>query len=188
MKRIILLFTAIAGLMLTASAQSQKVDFTVNGHKFVITLESNATATAFKALLPMTIDMTELNGNEKYHYLSTTLPTNASNPGTINAGDVMLYGNSCIVVFYKTFATSYSYTRIGHIDDPTDIATILGSGNISASFAKETATAIIVVAPDAIGNYNVYDLNGRLVRHNASDLRELKGAYIVNGKKIILNM
>ena len=35
----------------------------------------------------------------------------------INAGDIMLYGNNCLVVFYKSFDTTYSYTKIGHIDN-----------------------------------------------------------------------
>ena len=76
--------------------------------------------------------MSELNGNEKYIYLDTTLPTNSSNPKRINAGDVMLYGNNCLVIFYKSFDTSYSYTRIGHIDDLPN----LGNGNITVKFEK----------------------------------------------------
>ena len=56
----------------------------------------------------MTLEMTELNGNEKYHHLSTRLPTNAISPGTIQNGDIMLYGNHSLVLFYETFKTSYS--------------------------------------------------------------------------------
>lgn len=33
----------------------------------------------------------------------------------------MLYGNNCLVVFYKSFNTSYSYTKIGHIDNLSDL-------------------------------------------------------------------
>ena len=61
--------------------------------------------------------MNELNGNEKYIYLDSTLPTNPINPNHINSGDVMLYGNNCLVIFYKSFDTTYSYTKIGHIDN-----------------------------------------------------------------------
>ena len=76
--------------------------------------------------------MNELNGNEKYVYLDNKLPTSPYNPKRINAGDVMLYGNNCLVIFYKSFDTSYSYTKIGHIDNLPD----LGSGTISVKINK----------------------------------------------------
>ena len=104
----------------------------INGKEYVINLEDNETANSFANLLPQEFNMSELNGNEKYIYLDTTLPTNSSNPKRINAGDVMLYGNNCLVIFYESFDTSYSYTRIGHIDDLPN----LGNGNITVKFEK----------------------------------------------------
>ena len=104
----------------------------INGKEYVINLEDNETANSFANLLPQELNMSELNGNEKYIYLDTTLPTNSSNPKRINVGDVMLYGNNCLVIFYKSFDTSYSYTRIGHIDDLPN----LGNGNITVKFEK----------------------------------------------------
>ena len=81
--------------------------------------------------------MVELNGNEKYVELSSSLPTDAANPGTIQNGDLMLYGSSTLVLFYKTFSTSYSYTRLGRIDDVTGLVAALGAGNISVTFELE---------------------------------------------------
>jgi hypothetical protein len=81
--------------------------------------------------------MVELNGNEKYLDLSPSLPINASNPGTIQVGDLMMYGSSTLVLFYKTFSTSYSYTRLGRIDDVTGLAVALGSGNVTVTFELE---------------------------------------------------
>jgi hypothetical protein len=49
----------------------------------------------------MTVKMTELNGNEKYFRFSSKLPTNASNPGMIKVGDLMIYGQDTLVLFYK---------------------------------------------------------------------------------------
>jgi hypothetical protein len=86
-----------------------------------INLESNETALEFSKLLPLTVNMNELNGNEKYVYLDKPLKTNPYNPKHIEAGDVMLYGNNCLVIFYKSFDTSYSYTKIGHIDNLPDL-------------------------------------------------------------------
>ena len=104
----------------------------INGKEYVINLEDNETANSFTNLLPQELNMSELNGNEKYIYLDTTLPTNSSNPKRINAGDVMIYGDNCLVIFYKTFDTSYSYTKIGHIDNLPN----LGNGSISVKFEK----------------------------------------------------
>ena len=84
-------------------------------------LEENETAQTFANMLPQEYNMSELNGNEKYIYLDNTFPTNSYNPKHIEKGDIMLYGNDCLVVFYKSFDTSYSYTKIGHIENLQDL-------------------------------------------------------------------
>ncbi|GGK78941.1 cyclophilin-like fold protein [Rufibacter glacialis] len=106
----------------------------IGSNTFTATLHDNAAAAAFKARLPMTVDMRELNGNEKYFDLSASLPTNASNPGAIQTGDLMLYGSKTLVLFYKGFSTSYSYTRLGRINDPLGLAAAVGSGNVTITF------------------------------------------------------
>lgn len=111
------------------------VMLSVEGHQFAIDLADNETAAAFAAMLPLHTEMSELNSNEKYVYLDSSLPANASNPGTIEAGDVMLYGDNCLVVFYESHDTSYAYTRIGKIADASGLAAVVGSGSINASFA-----------------------------------------------------
>ena len=118
----------------TDEPMTTKITIKVGNHKFTATLLDNPSANAFKALLPLSIKMNELNGNEKYHRLSDNLPVNASNPGTINAGDLMLWGSDTLVIFYETFSTSYSYTRLGKIDNPTGLAAALGNGNINIAF------------------------------------------------------
>lgn len=113
---------------------SNNLKITVGTTSFSATLENNAAAAAFKALLPMTVNMSELNGNEKYYYVSGSLPTSSSSPGTIQAGDLMLYGSSCVVLFYETFRTSYSYTRLGRISNPAGLAAALGAGSVNVTF------------------------------------------------------
>jgi hypothetical protein len=114
-----------------------KLKITVGAKTFSATLLDNATATALKKLLPMTVEMTELNGNEKYFRLPSNLPANASNPGTIQVGDLMLYGSNTLVLFYESFSTSYTYTKIGRIDDASGLAAALGAGNVKVSFELE---------------------------------------------------
>lgn len=108
----------------------------IGNSTFTATLADNATAQAFAAMLPMNLSMSELNNNEKYVYLDQSLPAQASSPGTIQTGDIMLYGSSCVVLFYKTFSTSYSYTRIGRIDNPDGLAAAVGSGSVTVLFER----------------------------------------------------
>lgn len=108
----------------------------IGNSTFTATLADNATAQAFAAMLPMNLSMSELNNNEKYVYLDQSLPTQASSPGTIQTGDIMLYGSSCVVLFYKTFSTSYSYTRIGRVDNPEGLAAAVGSGSVTVLFER----------------------------------------------------
>ena len=112
----------------------RNITITVNGTSFAATLEDNEAGRAFAALLPLTLDMSEMNGNEKYHYLDESLPTESYRPGTIQTGDLMLYGSSCVVLFYETFSSGYSYTRLGRIDNPDGLAAAVGRGNVTVSF------------------------------------------------------
>ena len=121
----------------SSNTDTVKMKITIGSDVFTVTLNNNATAIAFKAMLPLTIKMTELNGNEKYSDLPNALPANASNPGTIQNGDLMLYGSNTLVLFYKTFSTSYSYTRIGRIENPSGLSTALGSGNATVTFEAD---------------------------------------------------
>jgi len=100
------------------------VKILINDKEYIINLEDNETAKAFVNLLPLELNMNELNGNEKYVDLDNNLPTNFYNPNHINIGDVMLYGNNCLVIFYKSFDTPFSYTKIGHIDKLPDLGNV----------------------------------------------------------------
>jgi hypothetical protein len=119
------------------NVDSMKLKITIGANVYTATLHNNATTTAFKSNLPMTIEMNELNGNEKHGDLPNSLPTNASNPGTIQTGDLLLYGSNILVLFYKTFSTSYTYTKVGRIDNPSGLAAALGSGNVTVTFEVE---------------------------------------------------
>ena len=110
---------------------------TVGKRRFAITLTDNAAARAFAAQLPLTMDMSELNGNEKHGELPKALPANASRPGTIRAGDLIVYGSETLVVFYATFNSSYSYTRLGRADNPTGLAEALGPRDVRVMFYKD---------------------------------------------------
>lgn len=109
----------------------------VGSTTFTVSLYDNSTAKAFLAMLPLTINMGEMNGNEKYCDLPNSLPTASIRPGTIRKGDLMLYGSRTVVLFYEAFPTSYSYTRIGQIDNITGLKAALGSGSVTITFELE---------------------------------------------------
>ena len=110
---------------------------TVGERRFAVTLTDNSAARAFAAQLPLTLDMSELNGNEKHAELPKALPANASRPGTIRNGDLMLYGSTTLVVFYLTFDSSYSYTRLGGVTDPIGLAQALGPRGVRVVFSRD---------------------------------------------------
>ena len=115
-------------------SMERNITITVNGTPFAATLEDNEAGRAFAAMLPLTLDMIEMNGNEKYHYLDESLPTESYPPGTIHTGDLMLYGSSCVVLFYETFSSGYSYTRLGRIDNPEGLSAMVGGVSVTVSF------------------------------------------------------
>lgn len=121
----------------TPTPESNRFQITVNSQTFHGELYDNETTKEFASMLPMTLTMQELNGNEKYHYFDSALPTNASHPTGIHAGDLMLYGNNCLVLFYEDHTTSYSYTPIGRLDDPAGLERALGSGSADITFSSE---------------------------------------------------
>jgi hypothetical protein len=146
--RLIALLSSLSGLALPAdsnategngdrSATMNKMKITIGSKSFTATLYENPTVAALKAMLPLTLEMSELNGNEKYFHLATKLPVDAANPGTIQAGDLMLWESNSLVLFYKTFRTSYSYTKLGRIDDASGLATAVGSGGVKVRFELE---------------------------------------------------
>lgn len=113
---------------------ASKMKITIGKAVFTATLYDSPSAAAFKTMLPITIDMTELNDNEKYYNFSSPLPTNSSVGGDIKVGDLTLYGNNVLVFFYKKFNTSYSYTKLGYVDNPVGLANALGTGNVVVKF------------------------------------------------------
>ena len=111
------------------------VTLKINSKEYKLMLYDNDTARDFLKMLPLTITMNDLNSNEKYHNLSKSLTTKSERVGSIKRGDFMLYGNNCLVLFYESFSTSYSYTRIGYIENTDGLKDSLGRGSIEITFS-----------------------------------------------------
>ncbi len=115
-------------------SMSRAITMRIGEKVFAATLADNATAAAFENLLPLSITLTELNGNEKFARLRRLMPAHASTPPSIRIGDLMLYGSDTLVLFYKSFSTTYSYTKIGQVDDPAGLEGALGIGDVAVTF------------------------------------------------------
>ena len=140
--------------MVTERVQAKddnRINIKIGSKTFDAVFYDNETAVDLQNKFPLKIKMSELNGNEKYKYLDFNLPTNEETVKTIKAGDIMLYGDDCLVIFYKSFNTSYDYTQIGRITDIKGLKKAVGQGNVSVEFSKKEGICLsekkIVLSP-----------------------------------------
>lgn len=118
--------------------KAMSVNLTIDNHTFQVTLEDNETARAFLKLLPLTLNMEDVNGNEKYTVLKERIRKEPpQSPGTILAGDLMCYGDAGLVLFYETFSTSYTYVKIGQVEDVEEYLAVLGSGGVQVTITSD---------------------------------------------------
>ncbi|MBB6130832.1 cyclophilin-like fold protein [Mucilaginibacter lappiensis] len=106
----------------------------IGSKTFTATLNDSEAAKAFKAMLPLSLKMDDINSNEKKYDFQKALPGNSRNPGNINTGDLMLWSGNTLVLFYKSFSTHYSYVKLGRIDDPSGLADALGTGSVTITY------------------------------------------------------
>ena len=118
-----------------AQQQTMTITITVGSKVFKADIENTETGKAFLAKFPLTLDMSELNGNEKYCY-GVSLPSADKRFDSLGAGDLMLYSGNCIVLFYGP-AGGYSYTRIGKLTSTVGLKDALGTQSVKVSFTKE---------------------------------------------------
>lgn len=112
----------------------QNIIITIKNKKYEAILYDNSTTKELIKKFPITITMSDLNGNEKYYNFSKSFSTSSENVANINKGDIMLFGDNCLVIFYKSFSTRYRYTKLGYIKNLEDLENSLGKGDISITF------------------------------------------------------
>lgn len=123
--------------MIHEKGDEEAVYLYINNHEYNLQLIQNETTDSFLERLPLTVTMNELNGNEKYVYLDQSLPSHGQKVYSIHTGDIMLFNNDCLVLFYEDFQTNYQYTPIGKITDTHNLKENLGKGNVQVIFQKE---------------------------------------------------
>ena len=114
---------------------SMKMNVQIGDASFTATLEDNAATGELIEIMreaPISISMNDYSGFEKVGPLGRSLTTD-NHQTTTSAGDIVLYSGNQIVMFYGS--NSWSYTRIGKIDDLTGWEDALGSGSITVVFS-----------------------------------------------------
>ena len=112
----------------------QNIIITIKNKKYEAILYDNSTTKELIKKFPITITMSDLNGNEKYYNFSKSFSTSSENVANINKGDIMLFGDNCLVIFYKSFSTRYKYTKLGYIKNTEDLENSFGKGDIEITF------------------------------------------------------
>jgi hypothetical protein len=133
------LFVIVPTESAEAATSTTKTTVRIGAKTYTMKLASGKPAQAFRAYLnkTRTLKMSELNGNEKYRYFeSKTFPTSEKRYTRVKAGDVMLYGDDCLVIFYKSHKTSFEYTKIGHLTSTKGLAKALGKKSVKVRFGK----------------------------------------------------
>ena len=77
--------------------------------------------------------MHDLHSNEKYFHFSDALPSSPESIDVLHTGDLMLWQDTSFVLFYKTFSTSYMYTKLGYLEETTKLEEALGKSDVSVT-------------------------------------------------------
>ena len=112
-----------------------KMSVTIGEQSFAATLEDNAATRELVKMMeeePISINMDDYSGFEKVGSLGKSLATD-NQQITTQAGDIVLYSGNQIVMFYGS--NSWSYTKIGKIDDLSGWEDALGNGSVTAVFS-----------------------------------------------------
>ena len=115
----------------------RKILIRVGEQEFTAVFYNNDSTKSVFDMLPFTLNMADMNSNEKFYNFDNSLPTNSNRVGKINNGDLMLYGSDCLVLFYESFSTMYSYTPLGYIENPDGLKEALGEGNVTVTFSDK---------------------------------------------------
>ncbi|ULQ60429.1 hypothetical protein K7I13_03725 [Brucepastera parasyntrophica] len=118
------------------NAAMTRIIITAGGETFSALFYDNAATRVLLARMPLTVNMSDLNRNEKFFNLKEPLPAaSTERPQIIGAGEIMLWSGNTLVLFYKTFSNSYGgYVRLGYVEDTACLAAALGPGNVTVTF------------------------------------------------------
>ncbi|MHC5230147.1 cyclophilin-like fold protein [Enterococcus sp. LJL99] len=131
-------YSETSQMILQKEEEQKSLSFMIDGKEFPIIVDDTPTLDALIDELPEKFIMNDLHENEKYYEFSQPIPTNAKAIQKIEAGDVMLFGQRTLVLFYRAFPTSYQYTRIGSIENTESLSdTLVGRKTVEVQLVKK---------------------------------------------------
>lgn len=114
-----------------------KFQIDVGGTTFEGTFASTEAAAELERRLPLTLNMSDLSGNEKYYKTGQNFPGSDESPSELHAGEIWIYSGDYVVLFYEDHANpGYRYQFVGSLDDPAGLAEAVGSGGIQVTIRQ----------------------------------------------------
>ena len=107
-------------------------------NEYYFELKETEAAKQFKEKLPFTVKMTNFNQNEVYYEFSDDFKKNEKSVGRNNIGDIHLYKSNTLVLFYKTFDTTYKYTEIGKLLNTNNLEKVIGTNDVLVQWCLNT--------------------------------------------------
>ena len=161
-----------------------KIKITIDGRSISATLADNEATKALTEKLtkgPVTITMNNYGGFEKVGALPWSLPASDTRI-TTKPGDIMLYTENNIVIFYGE--NTWAYTPLGVLDitDSDEISNFVGNGSKQVTISLEDLSQIGEVSLDSDTKEKVFALDGKEITGRPL----APGLYIVNNKKMII--
>ena len=107
----------------------------INDVEVSVEWEDNEAVKALPELVssgPLTVHMSMYGGFEQVGSLGVSLPRSDSQT-TTQAGDIVLYSGSQMVIFYGS--NSWAYTRLGKLTDKSaeELTELLGNGDVTVT-------------------------------------------------------
>ncbi|WP_181963483.1 cyclophilin-like fold protein [Streptococcus chenjunshii] len=129
---------ADTGIDQNQDERSDTIRLTVDGQELAVEWEDNQSVAALRehvAEQELTITLTAYEDFEQVRSLGITLPSENSQQTAV-PGDIMLYNDSNIVLFYGS--NSWSYTNLGHISDSSvDLEDLLDKEEVTVTLSGQ---------------------------------------------------
>ena len=115
-------------------SMSNRITITIGGKTFAGTLLDNRDSSGVQEAAAAVDHDDRTQWQREVYKIVREYAHRAAKPSSIQTGDLMLYGSDTLVLFYKSFKTTYSYTTLGRLNDPAGLEDALGSGNVYVTF------------------------------------------------------